>query len=112
VTTSRAPHEPADDQEFARELYRLSNEAFSLTQQLIDGAQDAPALESRARALNERLSELWPRTEAAAARDPGLSRAWSDARVDVGYVLSGGDTPTTTTRVMQYLQTARNKSPG
>jgi hypothetical protein len=83
------------------DVYRLSNEAFALACRAIDLGDTRPMLEA-ARALNSRLDELLPGAQSAASSDPGVMRAWSDARLDSGYVLSGGQL-STSPRLAAYV---------
>ncbi len=71
------------------EVYRLSARAFALAKEAASGGRSL--LEEDARRIDERLDELWEQLQAAPSSDPGVTRAWSDARLDVGYVLSGGE---------------------
>jgi hypothetical protein len=90
-------------------VYQLSSEAFTLAQEAASGGGDKEAREKKARALNERLDELWPQIQAGpASADPGLNNAWSDARLDVGYVLSNGDL-SPSTRLYYYLESLKNQ---
>jgi len=85
-------------------VYQISSRAFALAREVVDGAGDATQRTERARELDEQLTNLWPQTSDAAALDPGLSQAWSDARLDLTYVLSGGEISGTSTRLFAYLQ--------
>ena len=87
-----APGEPA-----AQTVYAVSHEAFTLAREAAVGEGDAAARERQARVLNSRLDELWPLVQAAPDNErPGLNQAWTDARLDLGYILSGGELPTST----------------
>ncbi len=59
--------------------------------------------------INAILSEIWPDVQTASAADPGIANAGSEARLDLGYVLSGGG-PTTSIRLFHYLQGLRTES--
>ena len=84
------------DDDLTELVSRLSGDAFSLAQATATRGGTAVD-EVHARELNDRLDELWPRIEAAStAVQPILSLAWTDARLDLGYVLSGGALPTST----------------
>jgi|SRR5687767_6058153 len=80
-----------DESELDQTINEVSRDAFALGRAAVESG-DFAAGAARARELNDRLAELWPRVEASpeAAR-PKLSRAWSDARLDLGYLLSGGE---------------------
>jgi hypothetical protein len=84
-----------------RQIYTTSSEAFSLAQAYVTG-QGRLDLESRAQQLNGLLDHLWDSLEHQPSDDPGVSRAWSDARLDLGYVLSHGELPTSP-RLYQYI---------
>jgi hypothetical protein len=83
--------EPAD---VSTETYRTSNQAFELVKRAAANAADIEALKDEARSLNERLDELWRRIEASPPSDPGVNRAWSDARLELMHLLSDGEVPT------------------
>jgi hypothetical protein len=92
-----------EDEDVSLKTYRLSNEAFTLAQEAATNQGEAGARDERARTLNAILENIWPDIQTASAYDPGLTNAWSEARLDLGYVLSGGG-PTTSIRLFQYLQ--------
>jgi hypothetical protein len=71
-----------------QDVYRLSQEAFALAKEAADRGHPED-LQEKARAINARLDELLAVAQSAA--DPGVARAWSDARLDVAYVLSKGE---------------------
>jgi hypothetical protein len=87
------------------DVYRLSGEAFALARRAFDSG-DLQRFVEEARAVNARLDALLAAAQAAEATDPGVMRAWSDARLDVGYVLSGGQL-STSTRLAGHLAQAR-----
>jgi hypothetical protein len=84
------------DEEFALELSKISAEAFALATAAIDSG-DFETGKARARELDARLDETWPRidrgTEPAKS---ALAKDWTDARMDIGYLLSHGELPTST----------------
>lgn len=85
-----------DDGDLNQTVNELSNEAFELARAAAESG-DYAAGEARARELNDQLTDVWPSVEGAPAEEHDeLSRVWSDARLDVGYVLSGGELPTST----------------
>src|SRR5262249_32967094 len=94
-------------EEDATEVYRVSSEAFALACRAVDSGETAPLVEA-ARAVNARLEALLAGAQAAEAADRGVMRAWSDARLDVGYVLSGGQL-STSTRLAAYVAQARQR---
>jgi hypothetical protein len=93
-----------DDQD-AADVYRASEEAFALARRAVGGG-DPASLAEAARAVNARLDALLPAAQAAEATDPGVMRAWSDARLDVGYVLSGGQL-SPSTRLAAHISQVR-----
>jgi len=99
----------ADNADPGVAVYQLSNEAFTLAQEAASGGGDKEAREAKARELNARLDELWPQIQAGPATyDPGLNSAWSDARLDLGYVLSNGEL-STSTRLFYYLESIKDQ---
>lgn len=94
--------------ELTESVIGVSQEAFDLARAAAMSG-DFAADEARARELNDRLDELWPRVEAApATAQPVLGQAWSDARLDLGYLLSGGALPTSIR--LNHLITERSRS--
>ncbi len=83
------------------DVYRVSNEAFSIACRAVDLGDTTPLLDE-ARALNARLDDLLPGARSASALDPGVMKAWSDARLDAGYILSGGQL-STSPRLAAYV---------
>lgn len=76
-------------------MTRLSQEAYELAKAFASGDSDGEAQKVRARAIDRRLDELVPLIQAALPADqPRLTEAWNDARLDVGFVISGGTQPT------------------
>jgi hypothetical protein len=87
-----------------QEISRLSAESFKLAQEAARGKRSWIDLEKRASEINTRLEEIWPEIEDADSGQSVLLRqAWTDARLDVGYVLSGGELATSI-RLHHYLQ--------
>jgi len=105
---SSTPQDQGDWSKLARELYQLSNEAFELAQHEVAMQGDRNDREQRAKAIDQRLDALWPKLQEATAFDPGLTQAWSDARLDLLYVLSSG-TLSTSTRLFQFLEERKTK---
>jgi len=80
-----------------------SREAFELARRAAESG-DFAARAEQARQLNDRLTELWPQIESAPTdAQAELTRAWSDARLDLGYVLSHGELDTST-RLYQVIR--------
>ena len=83
---------------------QTSSQAFLLAQNAFQNGHGSPELMAQAQQLNNQLDEFWPQIQASAVDlQPELSRVWSDARLDVGYVLSQGEL-STSTRLYHYLQ--------
>ena len=94
-----------DVTELQKTVIGVSNQAFELAQQAVQGRGDQNGRMSHARELNTRLDELLPQVQNAPANiQPTLSAAWTDARLDIGYVLSNGTLPGTSTRLHYFLE--------
>lgn len=96
----------ADDtayDELGPELAELRAKAFAMALVATERG-DFGAHAADARALDERLSALRPRIEAAGPDEqPAHEQTWSDARLDLGYVLSAGELPTSN-RLSNYFE--------
>lgn len=100
---------PRNENDLRLMVHRASNKAFSLAQQFAAGAADLSRIQAKARELNRQLDELWPLIQQSTANEQvDLSQAWSDARLDLGYILSGGQL-STSTRLYYYLQGLKQK---
>src|SRR5688572_15962397 len=98
---TRASDTTNDD--LSLEVAKLSAAAYAMAQ-IATERGDFAAHEAAARALDERLTALWPRIETAdPAEQPALEQSWTDARLDLGYVLSAGELPMST-RLNTYFQ--------
>lgn len=83
---------------------QISNQAFRLAQQAYQVGHGSSELVAQAQELNGLLDEIWAQIQDSADDlKPELSRGWSDARLDVGYVLSHGEL-STSTRLFRYIQ--------
>lgn len=90
-----------------RVVTSLSYDAFRLAQSAATSPEETPVLKRRAREVNTQLDELDALIESApAGEQAALRKAWSDARLDVGYVLSGGTLPKSS-RMGFFLQGER-----
>jgi|tagenome__1003787_1003787.scaffolds.fasta_scaffold20846818_2 hypothetical protein len=81
--------------DLGREIDAIREEALEAGVAVAEagGAAD-PARERRARELDERLEELWPAVDASPGEERReLVREWTDARMDLLFVLSGGTAP-------------------
>jgi hypothetical protein len=97
--------------DFKMAVAKASREAFELAQKAIESGHMIEFAD-QARAINQRLDELLPGVQAAPAEDqPTLNHNWSDARLDVGYVLSNGQLPSST-RLYYYLEDRKKLSAG
>jgi hypothetical protein len=84
------------DEEFGREISKLSADAFQLAIAAVESG-DFAAQEAKARELNKRLDDAWPRIDLSPEpAKSALSKDWTDARLDLGYVLSKGELSTST----------------
>ena len=93
-----------DLRDLKKTLDQLNRDAFGLAQAAAADTGGKASRGRRARAMNNRLDELIPFVQSAPPEDQaGLIQAWNDARLDLGYVLSGGELPTST-RLFHYLQ--------
>jgi len=80
------------DESVGLNVYRLSNKVFGLAQQAAGaGGAERDEIERQAREFNSQLDALWTQLEATPSSDPGVGRAWSDARLEVGWILSKGE---------------------
>lgn len=83
---------------------QVSAQAFQLACQAFETGHESDDLIAQARRINDHLDDLWQVIQQAPQSDqPELSRAWSDARLDVGYVLSKGEL-STSTRLFYFIQ--------
>jgi hypothetical protein len=91
-----------------QEVHLFSNEAFDLAKDFVAG-KDADALKEQARKLEPRVPELAARAKNAdPAYRPDLNRALADARLDLDYVLAGGNRPSSTR--LHYFQSEQQQS--
>ncbi|HEX9988458.1 MAG TPA: hypothetical protein VGE45_08280 [Chloroflexia bacterium] len=99
--------ETAEHSEYSplqRIVTAVSYDAFRLAQTAATSAGSSSALKRRAREVNTQLNELDALIEdAPTGEQAALRKAWSDARLDVGYVLSGGTLPKSS-RMGLFLQ--------
>lgn len=90
-------------EDFGLEISKLSAEAFQLAIAAVESG-DFAGQEAKARELNARLDETWPRIDLSPEPErSSMSREWADARLDLGYVLSNGEL-STSTRLFYALQ--------
>ena len=77
-----------------QQMTRLSHEAFRLAADEAEGSGGREQRHERARALNRTLDDLAPAVRAAAATSElDLRELWTDARMDIAYVLTDGRAP-------------------
>jgi hypothetical protein len=80
-----------------------SAEAFALARDAAESG-DFDKDQDRAKVLNDQLTEFWEQIESLAAdQQAELTQAWSDARLDIGYLLSRGELDTST-RLYQIVR--------
>jgi hypothetical protein len=88
--------------ELENAVYEVSAEAFELAKQAADEGPTADQ-QAKALALAERVNALMPDAEARAAEDQTLVRELTDARLDIGWVYSGGRSGAST-RLFYHLK--------
>ena len=98
------------DQDAERQVYVTSNRAYTLAKESVTAAEWSGA-EQSARELKEQLDRLWEQISARPPDDPGVARAWSDAQLDVLYVLSHGELAPSP-RLATYLAEQQGRSAG
>ncbi|MGH2389513.1 MAG: hypothetical protein ACRDIE_15035, partial [Chloroflexota bacterium] len=76
--------------------HRFSNEAFELAKEFVSG-KNIEDVKRRAREQQQRIPRFgeWAKSAPEALR-PDLNRVLSDARLDLGYILSDGKRPSST----------------
>lgn len=90
--------------DLGRHVSKLSYKAFELAKQAASGKGDKAQLMEQAGELNNHLEEVFNQIQSAPTNEQArLNSAWSDARLDVGYVMSGGEL-STSTRLYYYLE--------
>jgi hypothetical protein len=88
------------------EVHRFSNEAFDLAKNWAAG-KNREEVKEQARKLETRVPEFGKRaSEAEAQLRPDLNRALSDARLDLSYILSDGQRPSST-RLLYFQNETR-----
>lgn len=87
--------DPDTEGDLRQILTRLNQAAYRLAQQAAQRAAMPEQLEATAQALDQQLMALTPRLDAAPPADQAeLVDAWTEARLDLDYILSGGSQPT------------------
>lgn len=83
-------------------VYNLSGEAFQLAQRAArEGMRDDVVAD--AEAMRRRFERLQPALKSTIDGDATVRRAWSDAHLDLAYVTSRGERPTSH-RLFYFLQ--------
>ncbi len=87
---------PIVDDGIVLAAHRFSNEAFALAKEYISG-KDPEDVKRRAREQQQRVPQFgeWAKSAPEELR-PDLNRVLSDARLDLGYILSDGKRPSST----------------
>ncbi len=94
--------QPAGD-DLRQTITALNREAYALAQQVARHQAQTDQYTEQARALDQRLEAVSPLIDSAEAWEQGeLAEAWTDARLDLDYILSGGSQPTSI-RLHHYL---------
>ena len=74
--------------------HRFSNEAFEVAKAFVAGDGDPAALKAKAAELQERLPTISSRLSSLPeAERVDANRVLSEASLDIGYVLAGGNVP-------------------
>jgi hypothetical protein len=74
--------------------HRFSNEAFELAKTFVAGDGDQEELKAKAAELRERLPQISSQMASLPdAERADVNRVLSDANLDIGYVLAGGNVP-------------------
>lgn len=91
------------------EVNRLSAEAFKLAKQAVTRGGDE--FKRKAEELDHRLEEVLPKIQRLPSdKQPGLMEDWNNARLDLTYILSGNNGPSST-RLFYFLQELKSKKP-
>src|SRR5258708_6073214 len=99
-----------NDKSVSEQVSRLSLDAFNLAKDTATGRSDPADLKTRAKAMDERLTILIPEIRGMVTPDQSaVMQAWTDARLDLTYVLAGGGPIPTSTRLGFFLQDLQKK---
>jgi hypothetical protein len=90
-------------------VYEVSAAAFELAKESASGGGATAEQQAKALELAERVNALMPDAEARAAHDQTLVRELTDARLDIGWVYSGGRSGAST-RLFYHLKAS--ETPG
>lgn len=92
------------EEDLSSEINRISQDAFALAQAASTSRDDWEEYKQRAREINEILDRMLPEIQGASLPErQALIQDWNDARLDVGFVLSGGELATST-RLFHFLE--------
>ena len=93
-----------DADELFQTLSELREEVFRLAKEEATGSGDAAARMQRAEEINTRFNELQPKIEELPEGErERLYQPLTEGRLDLVYVLSKGEDPTTSTRLYHAL---------
>ena len=88
-------------------VQRLSAQSFESAKAVAAAGGSTESQRETARHLDGELANLWPAVDALPPNQRAeVSAAWTDARLDLDYILSAGQLPTST-RMYHYLQELR-----
>lgn len=88
-------------------VQHLSLRSFDLAKAVAGTGSSTHNQRESARHLDGELSNIWPAVDALPLDQRAeASAAWTDARLDLDYILSAGQLPTST-RLFHYLQELR-----
>jgi hypothetical protein len=84
----------AEEEELGLVAHRFSNEAFEVAKAFVAGNDDPEELKVKATELRERLPTISSRLSSLPdAERADANRVLSEANLDIGYVLAGGNVP-------------------
>lgn len=102
----------ANAADLVQTITALNQAAYQLAQQAAHAGDHSSAYAAQAAALDARLADIAPRlADLALDEQAALAAAWTEARLDLDYVLSGGRQPTSI-RLHHYLTGLRGASSG
>ncbi len=87
--------QPPAEGDLRQTISALNREAYQLAQQAARHPATAQQYTAQAQDLERRLAAVAPLIDSAEPWEQGeLAAAWTDARLDLDYILSGGTQPT------------------
>ena len=87
--------QPPAEGDLRQTITALNRAAYELAQQAARHQATTQQYEAQAQDLDRRLQAVGPQLDSAEPFEQGeLAEAWTDARLDLDYILSGGTQPT------------------